>query len=174
MNEMAASHQNIISQKDKQLAEFQKQVDALQKAESDLNKQIEEQKAKNNVSCTISLLFFIQNCPSRSHPIRLLRLAVSPADFEALKLWIWNFKPSESSEDSESLKLLSQREKPPTWEAFRIYFWFFWRFISSSFFSLSNTHTRTTQNDRRTGFANEKLEIGWGIANSANSDGQAD
>lgn len=86
MNEMAASHQNIISQKDKQLAEFQKQVDALQKAESDLNKQIEEQKAKNNVSCTISLLFFIQNRPSRSHPIRLLRLAVSPADFEALKL----------------------------------------------------------------------------------------
>lgn len=53
---MTASHQNIISQKDKQLAEFQKQVDALQKAESDLNKQIEEQKAKNNVSCTISLL----------------------------------------------------------------------------------------------------------------------
>lgn len=63
MNEMAASHQNIISQKDKQLAEFQKQVDALQKAESDLNKQIEEQKAKNNVSCTISLLFFYPDLP---------------------------------------------------------------------------------------------------------------
>lgn len=50
MNELVANHQNIISQKDKQLAEFQKQVDSLHKAESDLTKQIEEQKIKNNVS----------------------------------------------------------------------------------------------------------------------------
>lgn len=50
MNEMVASHQNIISQKDKQINDFQKQVDTLHKAESELTKQIEEQKAKNNVS----------------------------------------------------------------------------------------------------------------------------
>lgn len=51
MTEMTQSHQNIISQKDKQLADFKKQVDTLQKAESELTKQIEEQKGKNNVSC---------------------------------------------------------------------------------------------------------------------------
>lgn len=50
MNELTASHQNIISQKDKQLADFKKQVDTLQKAETELTKQIEEQKGKNNVS----------------------------------------------------------------------------------------------------------------------------
>jgi seryl-tRNA synthetase len=50
MNEMAAHHQSLISQKDKQLADYQKQVDTLQKAENELTKQIEEQKAKNNVS----------------------------------------------------------------------------------------------------------------------------
>lgn len=49
MNELVVNHQNVIGQKDKQLAEFQKQVDTLQKAESDLTKLIEEQKAKNNV-----------------------------------------------------------------------------------------------------------------------------
>jgi peptidoglycan hydrolase CwlO-like protein len=47
---MAANHQNIISEKDKQLAEFQKQIENLQRAESELSKQIDEQKAKNNVS----------------------------------------------------------------------------------------------------------------------------
>ena len=47
---MIVNHQNVISQKDKQLAEYQKQVDNLQKAENELTKQIEEQKAKNNVS----------------------------------------------------------------------------------------------------------------------------
>lgn len=50
MNELMANHQNVISQKDKQLADYQKQVDTLQKAENELTKQIEEQKAKNNVS----------------------------------------------------------------------------------------------------------------------------
>jgi phage shock protein A len=50
MNELIANHQNVISQKDKQLAEYQKQVENLQKAENELTKQIEEQKAKNNVS----------------------------------------------------------------------------------------------------------------------------
>lgn len=50
MNEMMANHQSVISQKDKQLADYQKQVETLQKAENDLTKQIDEQKAKNNVS----------------------------------------------------------------------------------------------------------------------------
>jgi seryl-tRNA synthetase len=50
MNEMIANHQHVVIQKDKQLADYQKQVDNLQKAENELTKQIEEQKAKNNVS----------------------------------------------------------------------------------------------------------------------------
>jgi hypothetical protein len=50
MNEMTMNHQNIISEKDKQLAEYQKQIENLQKSESELFKQIEEQKVKNNVS----------------------------------------------------------------------------------------------------------------------------
>lgn len=56
MNELVANHQNVLGEKDKQLAELQRQIDALQKAETGLTKQIEEQKAKNNVSN--SLLFF--------------------------------------------------------------------------------------------------------------------
>lgn len=59
MSEMVANHKSVISQKDKQLADLQTQVDTLQKAETDLTVQIEEQKAKNNVSLT------------SSHPIRL-------------------------------------------------------------------------------------------------------
>lgn len=47
---MAMNHQNIISEKDKQLVEFKKQIESLQKTESELSKLIEEQKAKNNVS----------------------------------------------------------------------------------------------------------------------------
>lgn len=50
MNELMANHQHVIGQKDKQLADYQKQVDNLQKAENELTKLIEEQKAKNNVS----------------------------------------------------------------------------------------------------------------------------
>lgn len=50
MNEMAVNHQNIISEKDKQLAEYLKQIESLQKSENELSKQIEEQKSKNNVS----------------------------------------------------------------------------------------------------------------------------
>lgn len=50
MNELIANHQNILSQKEKQLADYQKQVETLQKAQNDLTKQIDEQKAKNNVS----------------------------------------------------------------------------------------------------------------------------
>lgn len=41
---------NVVSQKDKLLADYQKQVELLQKAEGELTKQIEEQKGKNNVS----------------------------------------------------------------------------------------------------------------------------
>lgn len=50
INELVASHQNVIGQKDKQLADYQKQVETLQKAEDELTKLIDEQKAKNNVS----------------------------------------------------------------------------------------------------------------------------
>lgn len=50
LNEMTVNHQNIIGEKDKQLAEYKKQIENLQKTESELSKQIEEQKAKNNVS----------------------------------------------------------------------------------------------------------------------------
>lgn len=50
MNEMTMNHQNLISEKDKQLADYQKQIENLQKSESELFKQIEEQKVKNNVS----------------------------------------------------------------------------------------------------------------------------
>jgi hypothetical protein len=60
MNEMVANHQNIVSEKDKQLVEYQKQIEALQKAEQELSKQIEEQKAKNNVRTQIfSALTFL-------------------------------------------------------------------------------------------------------------------
>lgn len=50
LSELTASHQSIVSQKDKQLSEHQKQIETLQKAESELTKLIDEQKAKNNVS----------------------------------------------------------------------------------------------------------------------------
>jgi peptidoglycan hydrolase CwlO-like protein len=50
MNELVANHQSVISQKDKQLADYQKQVESLQKAGNELTNLIEEQKAKNNVS----------------------------------------------------------------------------------------------------------------------------
>lgn len=53
INEMVANHQNIISEKDKQLVEYQKQIDVLQKAERELSKQIEEQKVKNNVQPSV-------------------------------------------------------------------------------------------------------------------------
>lgn len=58
LNELIANHQNILSQKDKQLTDYQKQVETLQKVENDLTKQINEQKAKNNVS--FQKLFDIQ------------------------------------------------------------------------------------------------------------------
>jgi hypothetical protein len=47
---MVANHQNVITEKDKQIAQYQKQVDSLQKVETELAKQIEEQRSKNNVS----------------------------------------------------------------------------------------------------------------------------
>lgn len=50
LSELTASHQSVVSQKDKQLSEHQKQIETLQKAESELTKLIDEQKAKNNVS----------------------------------------------------------------------------------------------------------------------------
>lgn len=51
INEMTQTHQSVVSQKDKLLADYQKQVELLQKTETELTKQIEEQKGKNNVSC---------------------------------------------------------------------------------------------------------------------------
>ena len=50
INELVANHQSVISLKDKLLVDLQKQVDTLLKAEPELTKQIDEQKAKNNVS----------------------------------------------------------------------------------------------------------------------------
>lgn len=67
---MAINHQNIIGEKDKQLADYQKQIEGLQKAQSDLSKQIEEQKAKNNVS--IEKIVYLSNIfliPENSSPI---------------------------------------------------------------------------------------------------------
>lgn len=61
---MAMNHQNIISEKDKQLAEFKKQIESLQKTENELSKLIEEQKAKNNVS--FASFSLISSPPSRS------------------------------------------------------------------------------------------------------------
>lgn len=61
---MAMNHQNIISEKDKQLAEFKKQIESLQKTENELSKLIEEQKAKNNVSFASFSLISLP--PSRS------------------------------------------------------------------------------------------------------------
>lgn len=57
------NHQNIISEKDKQLVEFKKQIESLQKTESELSKLIEEQKAKNNVS---SFSTYFPNLPASS------------------------------------------------------------------------------------------------------------
>lgn len=50
INELNANHQKIISQKETQIADMKTQIEALQKTESDLAKQIDEQKTKNNVS----------------------------------------------------------------------------------------------------------------------------
>lgn len=55
MKELVENHQMAIGQKDNQLADLHKQVDTLHKAESELTKQIEEQKARNNVSCLSDL-----------------------------------------------------------------------------------------------------------------------
>lgn len=53
MNELNANHQNVIGQKETQIAELKKQIEALQKTETELAKQIDEQKTKNNVSSQI-------------------------------------------------------------------------------------------------------------------------
>lgn len=50
LNEIMANHQSVMSEKDRQIVEYQKQIEKLQKIESDLSVQIEEQKVKNNVS----------------------------------------------------------------------------------------------------------------------------
>jgi len=50
LNEIMANHQSVMSEKDRQIVEYQKQIEKLQKIESDLAVQIEEQKLKNNVS----------------------------------------------------------------------------------------------------------------------------
>lgn len=58
MNELIANHQMSLGEKDKKLVDYQKQVDVLHSAETMLTKQIEEQKAKNNVSkCLLSSSF---------------------------------------------------------------------------------------------------------------------
>lgn len=71
MNELVASHQNILGQKDQQLADYQKKLESLQTAESELTKLIEEQKAKNNVSWTIYTLK-----SRRPHPIILILISL--------------------------------------------------------------------------------------------------
>lgn len=48
LNEIMANHQSVMSEKDRQIVEYQKQIEKLQKIESDLSVQIEEQKVKNN------------------------------------------------------------------------------------------------------------------------------
>lgn len=48
LNEIMANHQSVMSEKDRQIIEYQKQIEKLQKIESDLSVQIEEQKVKNN------------------------------------------------------------------------------------------------------------------------------
>lgn len=50
LNEIMRNHQSVMSEKDRQIIEYQKQIEKLQKIESDLSVQIEEQKVKNNVS----------------------------------------------------------------------------------------------------------------------------
>lgn len=50
LNEIIANHQSVLGEKDRQIIEYQKQIEKLQKIESDLSTQIEEQKVKNNVS----------------------------------------------------------------------------------------------------------------------------
>lgn len=104
MTELNASHQNIIGQKDKQLADFKKQVDTLQKAESELTKQIEEQKGKNNVSCGnvfhyVALKNNTQQSPSHSHP------SIELNDFD----YIFNFSPQYFSLRSVTNKSLNDK-----------------------------------------------------------------
>ena len=56
LNEIMANHQSVLSEKDRQITEHQKQIEKLQKIETDLSVQIEEQKVKNNVS---NVVFFL-------------------------------------------------------------------------------------------------------------------
>lgn len=58
MNELIANHQMSLVEKDKKLVDYQKQVDVLHSAETMLTKQIEEQKAKNNVSKCFNFSFY--------------------------------------------------------------------------------------------------------------------
>lgn len=46
LNEMVANHQNIISEKDKQLAEYQKQIEGLQRAEVNFRSRLMSKKRK--------------------------------------------------------------------------------------------------------------------------------
>lgn len=128
MNELVANHQNIIGQKDKLLADYQKQVETLQKAETELTKQIDEQKAKNNVRSFSSTQL---NLNSHPHSI--------------LNYFFWF-----QSELMIYLIFLLPR------------------------FSLT-IRTRSQFIPRQTpGFANEKLEIGWGITISSKFNSQID
>lgn len=123
---MAMNHQNIISEKDKQLVEFKKQIESLQKTESELSKLIEEQKAKNNVSSSPT--------PIAQTSILLLRI---------LPFILTN-----------------------------LYFFSFYK--TNNFLSLPSTKTKIIINIYKnmmafkTGFANEKLEVGWSSSIGAN------
>lgn len=68
INELNANHQNIISQKETQIADLKKQIDALQKTESDLAKQIDEQKTKNNNHTNNSELSHIKDLFAKHFP----------------------------------------------------------------------------------------------------------
>ncbi|XP_070509386.1 putative leucine-rich repeat-containing protein DDB_G0290503 isoform X2 [Chironomus tepperi] len=55
LSEIMANHQSVMCEKDRQIIEYQKQIEKLQKIESDLSMQIEEQKVKNNTQQTVDV-----------------------------------------------------------------------------------------------------------------------
>lgn len=71
MKELVANHENILGQKEKQLANYQTQVESLKKVESELTELIEEQKAKNNVSITLSSRTSSSSSNNHLHPYEL-------------------------------------------------------------------------------------------------------
>ncbi|CAH1719578.1 unnamed protein product [Chironomus riparius] len=55
ISEIMANHQSIMSEKDRQIIDYQKQIEELKQTESDLSVQIEEQKVKNNTEQTVDV-----------------------------------------------------------------------------------------------------------------------